>query len=96
MELSSLQRPLCVAGRLGRGKKGALGTMGRGKRGREVSAFPLFPLSPTRLLLFIHEYPAGASGGGESSKTIKGKEVPSVSVKIHWERGHEGWPNSAT
>ena len=80
----------------GEREKGALGTMGRGKREREVSAFPLFPLSPTRLLLFIHEYPAGASGGGESSKTIKGKEVPSVSVKIHGERGHEGWPNSAT
>ena len=88
--LFSAEAALC------RRKKGALGKMGRGKRGSEASAFPLFPLAPTHLLLFIHGYPAVASGGGESSKTIKGKEVPSVSVKIHEERGHEGWPNSAT
>ena len=47
----------------GEGKKKARwGAMGRGKRGSDARPFPLFPLSPARLLLFIHGYPVGASG----------------------------------
>ena len=51
--LSTLQRSLCVRGRLGREKKkGAHGTMGREKRRRETAIFSVFPSSTACLLCF--------------------------------------------
>ena len=45
--LSTLQRSLCVRGKLGRGKKkGAHGTMGREKRRREAAIFSVFHHPP--------------------------------------------------
>ena len=61
-----LLRGLCVVGKLGRGKKKARGGQWEGERSEEAAAFPSSHHPPHarcfyRLLLFLLEYPSGAS-----------------------------------